>query len=586
MNLELLKQATAAAVRALGGKHDVVVDYTAREPITSPLGVANPRLRLNTPLETEAKSTPLLNQWRGVADQMACELRHHDASIHTRNLPLAEPAAGIFSALEAARCAVLGAQQWPGVKANIAAQYATEFLPKHKFNAAQSAQLAFLQQAMPEIITNDVKPTGDYRTEAFQRLLDVIHDQKAFARASIETLQDLGFLAAEAEVQENNASNEEDNEKGEPSSEQPDDASKEAADKSETTDDGGDMQTQDAEPALTEAGQQEGEGTPQEAAAMPPSAAARDGIAIPYRVFTAEHDEVATAEDLADQNELARLRHLLDHQLEPHQGIVARLAARLARQLLAQQNRHWQFDVEEGLINSARLPRLVIDPTVRTIYKQEHDADFRDTVVTILLDNSGSMRGRPITLAALSADILARTLERCGVKVEILGFTTRSWKGGRAREAWVQAGKPKLPGRINELRHIIYKSADVPYRRARKNLGLMLREGLLKENIDGEALLWAAERLLSRREARKILMVISDGAPVDDATLAANPGMYLEQHLHAVIEWLQSRTPVELLAVGIGHDVTRYYQRAVTIADVDQLGPTMTKELAGLFKAA
>jgi cobaltochelatase CobT len=305
-----------------------------------------------------------------------------------------------------------------------------------------------------------------------------------------------------------------------------------------------------------------------------------------YRAFTTRFDEMVGAEELCDAEELTRLRSYLDKQLHHLQGVVARLANRLQRRLLAKQNRAWEFDLEEGMLDPARLHRVVIDPFQPLSFKRERDTDFRDTVVTLLLDNSGSMRGRPITVAATCADILARTLERCGVKVEILGFTTRAWKGGQSREAWLAANKPQNPGRLNDLRHIVYKSADAPWRRARKNLGLMMREGLLKENIDGEALDWAHKRLLGRPEARKILMMISDGAPVDDSTLSVNPGNYLERHLRYVIEEIETRSPVELIAIGIGHDVTRYYRRAVTIVDAEELGGAMTEKLAELFDDA
>ena len=315
----------------------------------------------------------------------------------------------------------------------------------------------------------------------------------------------------------------------------------------------------------------------------PPAPVENKRNATDYKIFSTKYDETILAEDLCDAEELARLRAYLDKQLSHLQGVVARLANRLQRRLMAQQNRSWEFDLEEGQLDPARLTRIVIDPQQPLSFKREQDTNFRDTVVTLLIDNSGSMRGRPITVAATCADILARTLERCGVKVEILGFTTRAWKGGQSREAWLQAGKPAMPGRLNDLRHIVYKSADAPWRRARKNLGLMMREGLLKENIDGEALDWAHQRLLGRPEQRRIMMVISDGAPVDDSTLSVNAGNYLERHLRHVIEEIETRSPVELLAIGIGHDVTRYYRRAVTIVDAEELGGAMTEKLAELF---
>ncbi|MFT8776418.1 MAG: cobaltochelatase subunit CobT, partial [Gluconacetobacter liquefaciens] len=302
-----------------------------------------------------------------------------------------------------------------------------------------------------------------------------------------------------------------------------------------------------------------------------------------YHAFTTQFDEEIPAEDLCDPEELTRLRQQLDQQLLSLQGVVSRLANRMQRRLLAQQTRAWEFDLEEGILDAGRLSRIVVNPTLSLSYKHERDTDFRDTVVTLLIDNSGSMRGRPISVAAMCGDILARTLERCAVKVEVLGFTTRAWKGGQSRERWVAQGKPPNPGRLNDLRHIIYKSADMPWRRSRKNLGLMLREGLLKENIDGEALLWAWKRLQGRPESRKILMVISDGAPVDDSTLSVNPGSYLETHLRQVIAQIENRSGVELVAIGIGHDVTRYYRRAVTISDAEELGGTMMQELSDLF---
>jgi cobaltochelatase CobT len=304
-----------------------------------------------------------------------------------------------------------------------------------------------------------------------------------------------------------------------------------------------------------------------------------------YRVFTTAYDEEIAASALCDEEELGRLRSYLDQQLVHLQSAVTKLANRLQRRLMAQQSRSWEFDQEEGLLDAARLARVIVNPAHSLSYKVERDTEFRDTIVTLLLDNSGSMRGRPISIAAISADILARTLERCGVKVEILGFTTRAWKGGQSREKWLADARPPNPGRLNDLRHIIYKEADEPWRRARRNLGLMMREGLLKENIDGEALLWAHQRLIGRVEERKILMVISDGAPVDDSTLSVNSGTYLERHLRQVIGWIESRSPIELIAIGIGHDVTRYYQRAVTIMDAEQLGGAMVEQLASLFDA-
>jgi cobaltochelatase CobT len=346
----------------------------------------------------------------------------------------------------------------------------------------------------------------------------------------------------------------------------------------------------DAETRESEASDEMTDGEPSDEAeeGMMPVRPNRPWTDIPdsfdYRAYTEKFDEVISAEDLCDPDELERLRAYLDSQLAGLQGLVTRLANRLQRRVMAQQNRSWDFDQEEGLLDAARLARVVISPGHSLSYKVERETDFKDTVVTLLIDNSGSMRGRPISIAAISADILARTLERCGVKTEILGFTTRAWKGGQSREVWLADGRPPNPGRLNDLRHIVYKQADEPWRRARRNLGLMMREGLLKENIDGEALLWAHERLLRRPEDRRILMVISDGAPVDDSTLSVNQAGYLESHLRKVIDWIEKQSPVQLVAIGIGHDVTRYYRRAVTIMDVEQLGGTIIEQLAGLFE--
>ena len=358
---------------------------------------------------------------------------------------------------------------------------------------------------------------------------------------------------------------------------------REAADESSDDADEGAMDTVEAPSSELE---DEGEAGDAEEAVenRPPQSNSQERRGSDYKAFTMKYDETVGADELCEPEELQRLREYLDKQLQNLSSVVARLANRLQRRLMAQQNRSWEFDLEEGTLDTARLPRIIIDPQQPLSFKREKDMQFRDTAVTLLIDNSGSMRGRPITVAATCADILARTLERCGVKVEILGFTTRAWKGGQSREAWLQAGKPANPGRLNDLRHLIYKSADAPWRRARKNLGLMMREGLLKENIDGEALQWAHDRLLGRPELRKILMMISDGAPVDDSTLSVNPGNYLERHLRQVIEEIETRSPVELIAIGIGHDVTRYYRRAVTIVDAEELGGAMTEKLAELFE--
>ncbi len=424
------------------------------------------------------------------------------------------------------------------------------------------------------------------------RLGDNLEDQQAFARtvrdmlASMDMAEELSQEEPSDEEEQNDEQtpdSDENEEGGDESQEGSDSAESEESDSSSDEGEQGEMDAADASADDMDDSEDIDAETPGDTR-RPNQPFANFAEHVDYKVFTREFDEEVEATDLCDEAELDRLRGFLDKQLANAGGVVGRLANRLQRRLMAQQNRSWDFDLEEGYLDSARLVRIVIDPTQPLSYKQERDTDFRDTVVTLVLDNSGSMRGRPITVAATCADILARTLERCGVKVEILGFTTKAWKGGQSREAWLGRGKPANPGRLNDLRHIVYKSADAPWRRARRNLGLMMREGLLKENIDGEALIWAHQRLLGRPEQRKILMMISDGAPVDDSTLSVNPGNYLERHLRAVIEEIETRSPVELIAIGIGHDVTRYYQRAVTIVDAEELAGAMTEQLASLFE--
>ncbi|MDD3371980.1 MAG: cobaltochelatase subunit CobT, partial [Alphaproteobacteria bacterium] len=538
---------------------------------------------------------------RGSADSAALRLRHHNGGVHKakaprkcKNVPEAQE---IFDALEQARCDALGARELTGVAANLAAMLAEE--GRRKSNAyASLQQKPLLAKALRlvawEKFTGAELPAAAAMTVAFWRaLIDekaeahwpklaaVLGDQKAYAAEALRLIASLDktFEGADVPDEKKTDSRTTDYESEDGDETRSEERQKETRSVSDegADDPGGETSDEDAD-----AEGKSGDGN------MPgEDSTERKEIAeshmTTYRAFTTEFDEVVEAADLCHVEELSRLRLMLDKQVASMQSLVTRLANRLQRKLMAQQMRHWEFDLEEGLLDSARLARVVVTPSQPLSYKREKPADFRDTIVTLLLDNSGSMRGRPITLAAMSADILARTLERCGVKVEILGFTTRAWKGGMAREEWVREGKPPLPGRLNDLRHIIYKSADQPWRHARRNLGLMLREGLLKENIDGEALLWAMGRLNGRPEQRKILMVLSDGAPVDDSTLSTNPGNYLEQHLQTVIGWIEGHTDIELTAIGIGHDVTQMYSRAVTISDMEQLAPVMTEQLARLF---
>ena len=545
---------------------------------------------------------------RGQADSLALKLACHDPKVHNRLMPKGSDARAVFDAVEQARCEAIGARRMTGVASNITAML-DERYTKASYEDLSTREDAPIEDALALMVRERL--TGLEPPESGKRVVDLwrgwieeragrnlerldlcLDDQRAFGHSIHDLLSAL-------EMSDDVASYSDDQleEEGDPDSDQ-DPGQDEGGERGEETSEGTQSSEADASDDEPEFGEMEKADAP--ASDLPEDADAdeaddmnepprralsnSDMGGINYRAFTTQFDETQKAEELCDAEELSRLRGYLDKQLTNLQGVVGRLANRLQRRLMAQQNRAWEFDLEEGMLDPSRLSRVVTDPMQPLSFMRERDTDFRDTVVTLLLDNSGSMRGRPITVAATCADILARTLERCGVKVEILGFTTRAWKGGQSREAWLQAGKPPNPGRLNDLRHIIYKAADAPWRRARKNLGLMMREGLLKENIDGEALDWAHKRLLARPENRRILMMISDGAPVDDSTLSVNNGNYLERHLRAVIDEIENRSPVELIAIGIGHDVTRYYRRAVTIVDAEELGGVMTEKLVELFE--
>ena len=545
---------------------------------------------------------------RGLSDSFALRVANHNDKVHAHYQPQGKNARAVFEAVEQARIEALGANVMPGMKTNLAAMLEDRYRKKDvaRYTDRQDAPLdEAVALLVREKLTGELPPEGartmvdlwrpwieDKAREQLSHLMENIHDQAAFARMSRDIIAALDMSDELGEDPDQADQSDEDNEPEEDSGERqesPEGEEQESSQQSmEEQDSEGETEAAEMEAQQTEAedqpdeeaGEEETEGEEPFRPQLPFSSLTNEDF---YKVFSNQFDEEISAEELCDSEELTRLRNYLDKQLSNLQGVVARLANRLQRRLMAQQNRSWDFDLEEGVLDAARLTRVVIDPMHPLSFKVEQDTDFRDTVVTLLLDNSGSMRGRPITVAATCADILARTLERCGVKVEILGFTTRAWKGGQSREKWLAANKPSNPGRLNDLRHIIYKSADSPWRRARRNLGLMMREGLLKENIDGEALIWAHNRLLARREQRRILMVISDGAPVDDSTLSVNSGNYLEKHLRQVIHDIEQRSPVELIAIGIGHDVTRYYKRAVTIVDAEELGGAMTEKLAELF---
>jgi cobaltochelatase CobT len=595
------KRAVAGCMRAIARKPDLEVGFAAERP-----GIAGGKARLpEPPRKLTVQEAAIV---RGHADSIALRLACHDAVMHRRLQPGGQQARAVFEAVEQARVEAIGSRRMEGVSRNLAAMLDDRF-HRGKFDDITDRADAPIEEAVAMMVRERL--TGEAPPAAAKRLVDlwrptiedragrdldrlekVIDNQRRFADTIHDLLDSLDM--GEERNRDSEEEDEDDREK--------DGRDNESGEEGEAreSDDAQGMTLEDAEMSADELPESATEQLDAQSADMPEDSDMGDsesanepwrprhhGANEPrahYRPFITKFDEVVAAEDLCEADELDRLRGYLDKQLSHLQGVVARLANRLQRRLMAQQNRAWEFDLDEGILDPARLSRIVVDPMHPLSFKREKDTNFRDTVVTLLLDNSGSMRGRPITVAATCADILARTLERCGVKVEILGFTTRAWKGGQSREAWLAAGKPQNPGRLNDLRHIIYKSADAPWRRARKNLGLMMREGLLKENIDGEALDWAYKRLLARSESRRILMMISDGAPVDDSTLSVNPGNYLERDLRHVIEEIETRSPVELIAIGIGHDVTRYYRRAVTIVDAEELGGAMTDKLAELFE--
>jgi cobaltochelatase CobT len=598
--VEIFKRATAATLRAMSGQDEVEVTFSNDAP-----SVVGKRVRIPNPARDLNPRDAAIA--RGAADAVALKLRHHDAGIHAYRMPTSTQARAAFEALEQARVEAIGAKQMAGVAVNLGAAI-DDRARRQGFDRSTTRDDAMLPEALKllarEAMTGEAPPpaakamvdswrpfVAEHMPTHFNSLNKLLHDQDEYARESRRLLSQLSLdvgpemedeQAGDSQAEEDSDENEEQSE----SDDQGGETEQQSGEMRPTMGEGESDEAAEIEVAMSEASEGgDGEEDEDSDATPRPGAPSNSTDRNIYRPFTTQFDEIVSADELADPEELTRLRKLLDQQLQHLHGVVARLANRLQRRLLAKQTRAWQFDLEEGMLDTARLARVIINPVLPLSFKQEKQTEFRDTVVTLLIDNSGSMRGRPITIAALSADVLAHTLERCGVKVEILGFTTRAWKGGQSRERWIAAGKPVNPGRLNDLRHIIYKSADAPWRRARKNLGLMLREGLLKENIDGEALQWAYQRLMGRPEQRRILMVISDGAPVDDSTLSINSGNYLEQHLREVIKSIENSGAVELIAIGIGHDVTRYYRRAVTLVDAEQLGGTMLNKLSELFEA-
>ncbi|MDX5356798.1 MAG: cobaltochelatase subunit CobT [Rhodobacterales bacterium] len=595
------KKALAEATRTMADDPDLTVTYSV-----DPAGMTKDTMRLPQVSRRMTRDEVLLA--RGTADAFALRHKYHDEATAGRYMPTGQLARDIYEAMETARCEAVGARAMPGTAINIDAKIANEADRKGYGQITQASDAPLAVAAgylVRSLATGRPLPRGAQNVmdlwrgfiEAqaggtLENMDDVLSDQAAFARLARQVIADLGYGDQLGDDPDQNDNQDESEEEGE-EDDNPDNAGSEEEQEDEEGDADPERSQEDQQDAAqaqvsTEESDdldemEEADNPAPDAPPEPPPPPALSDADPNYRAFTLQFDEEIRAEDLAEPAELERLRAYLDQQLEPLKGAVSRLANKLQRRLQAQQNRSWLFDLEEGTLDAGRLARVVANPTTPLSFKMEKDTEFRDTVVTLLLDNSGSMRGRPISIAAICADVLARTLERCAVKVEILGFTTRAWKGGQSREKWLAEGRPQQPGRLNDLRHIIYKSADSPWRRTRDNLGLMMKEGLLKENIDGEALEWAHRRMLARREQRKILMVISDGAPVDDSTLSVNPASYLEKHLRDVIAMVEKRKMVELIAIGIGHDVTRYYERAVTITDVEQLAGAMTEQLAGLF---
>ena len=591
---EPFKRAVGTAVRALSGEPELEVTFSAEPPALRGLKARLPLPSRNLPPNEVAVV-------RGAGDAYALRRAHHEDKVHDQFKPQSADAASVFEAAEQARVEAIGSIAMKGVADNLAAGLEQRLTQRGLTKARLKADVPIadaLGLMVREKLTGTPPPDAmKYAVDLWRPFIEenagkdldklggALRNQAAFAKLTRTILRDLK-LSDEFDADEAS----DDSGEGENAENQEQDGEDDSSSESQSSE--ADLQESEGEEGDEDAAEMRAEQTDEMSDAEEPE----DGMKPHrpeqpfshqdewgYKVHTFQFDEQVAASELCDPEELGRLRNFLDQQLQAMQGVVSRLANKLQRLLMAQQNRSWEFDIEEGMLDTSRLPRIIIDPMYPLSFKREKDMTFRDTVVTLLLDNSGSMRGRPIMVAAMCADILARTLERCAVKTEILGFTTRAWKGGQSREKWIADGKPPHPGRLNDLRHIVYKDADEPWRRARKNLVLMMREGLLKENIDGEALMWAHNRIVGRPEQRKILMVISDGAPVDDSTLSVNAGNYLERHLRRVIEEIEEKSDVELTAIGIGHDVTRYYRKAVTIVDAEQLGGAMTEQLIGLF---
>ena len=585
------KKAISSTLRAISKKKDIDINFGADTAIDSnSVTLPLPSIKLE---ELEKKEI------RGIADSIALKFKYHDKKTHATLKPKSKVAKNIFDSIEDARYESLGIIEYNGIKSNLDKNMESKYknnkvnklINRNEVSIEDAAKLIIQEKLTDKTLSKDLlEITNTWRKDlepvikkSIEELKYNIFKQKDFSTVSLKLSKELQSIQAEADIeQDNKDDNDEDSDNQEDEQEKNNnEENQDISEQESETEENLSSEQEDTDTDIIEDENSESENSKDANPFYSPPA--EDKNDFKYNVYSQKFDEIVHAQDLCDQDELLRLRGNLDKQIENMDNIISQLANRLQRKLMAQQNRWWEFNLEEGVLDASRLPRIIINPLQSLSYKKEIESEFKDTIVTLLIDNSGSMRGRPITVAALSADILARTLERCGVKVEILGFTTRSWKGGKARDEWIKNGRPANPGRLNEIRHIIYKSANNPWRRSKTNLGLMLREGILKENIDGEAITWATDRLNKRSEKRKILMVISDGAPVDDSTLSTNSGSYLDKHLRQVIKKTESNTNIELLAIGIGHDVTRYYNQALTIIEVDQLGGAITNQLAILF---
>ncbi|MCZ6711454.1 MAG: cobaltochelatase subunit CobT [Gammaproteobacteria bacterium] len=592
--LEPFKRATTATIRAIAENDELEVTFGQGPPTSR----GN---RIRVPLPTIGCTAEEVNAVRGMGDEFALRIKYRDNNLHSSRSPRAGPAQEMFQWIEDARVASIGSLRMEGVAQNLDASLEVQCRQAAfdtitvEADAPLSVAVGLLVRQhltgreLPPAAENVVRFWRDYVEDHAGKDIDALKecllDQDEFAQRCRAIITDLG-LGAELDEPPDLDDSQDDTDTMDEDADSDSDINPEdvVLDDESMMDENADgestMVEMDADIDMDELG---AEADPDEA----PTQLSDDGrirMDINYQAYSEEFDEIVRAEELCEAEEMIRLRGLLDQQLVSLRHATSKLANRLQRRLMAKQNRTWEFDLDEGMLDAARLAQIIIDPMNPLAYKREKEMKFRDTVVTMLIDSSGSMRGRSITIAAMCADILGRTLERCSVRVEILGFTTRAWRGGQSRENWIAAGKPSNPGRLNDLRHIIYKAADDPWQRTRRNLGLMMREELLKENIDGEAIIWAHNRIVTRHEQRKVLMVISDGLPVDNSTLLVNPSNYLEQHLKYAIDMIEKLSPVELIAVGIGHDVTHHYRRAVTITDAEQLGGAMTEQLAELFE--